>query len=158
MIEWANVGNSSTPGMLTANDREIKLWRLGLKKEKKYESCKKMLSKGKLQIPRSKLLGESVEGTCKRLYKGAHDFHINSVSLNPDGETFLSVDDLRINLWNLQDANEVYNVLDIKPKSINDIEEAITSAEFHPHQSSLFNYTTSKGVLALCDFRDKSSF
>jgi hypothetical protein len=34
--------------MLTANDKLIKLWRLEFKKEKKYESCKKLLQKGKL--------------------------------------------------------------------------------------------------------------
>ena len=27
--------------------------------------------------------------------------HINSIALNSDGETFISSDDLRINLWNL---------------------------------------------------------
>ena len=144
--------------MLTANDREIKLWKLSLKKEKKYESCKKLLQKGKLTIPRTKLLGESIEGFCKKVYKGAHDFHINALTMNTDGETFLSSDDLRINIWNIENVNEVYNVLDIKPKSINDIEEAITSSEFHPTIPSIFNYTTSKGLLHICDFRDKATF
>lgn len=75
-----------------------------------------------------------------------------------DGETFLSVDDLRINIWNINNTKEVYSVLDTRPSNINDIEEAITSAEFHPFRSSLFNYTTSKGVLHLCDFRERSNF
>jgi serine/threonine-protein phosphatase 2A regulatory subunit B len=92
------------------------------------------------------------------LFKGAHDFHINSVNLNSDGETFLSADDLRINIWNLNDNSQVYNVLDVKPKSITDIEEAITSAEFHPKVPSLFLYTTSKGILNICDFRERALF
>lgn len=89
--------------MLTANDKLIKLWKLDVKKEKKFESCKKLLTKGKIMIPRSKVVSESIEGQCKVLFKGAHDFHINSVNLNCDGETFLSADDLRINIWNLND-------------------------------------------------------
>ena len=101
MIEWINLYESSSPSMFTANDRVIKLWKLANKKEKKYESCKKLLSKGKLVIPRSKVIGENVEGNCKSIYKGAHDFHINSISLNCDGETFMSSDDLRINIWNI---------------------------------------------------------
>ena len=118
--------------MFTSNDRVIKLWKLENKKEKKVESCKKLLAKGKLMLPRQKIIGESVEGSCKKIYKGAHEFHINSLSMNVDGETFLSVDDLRINIWNINNSNDVYNVLDIKPKSITEIEEAITSSEFHP--------------------------
>lgn len=30
----------------------------------------------------------------------AHAYHINSISVNSDDETYLSADDLRINLWN----------------------------------------------------------
>jgi serine/threonine-protein phosphatase 2A regulatory subunit B len=30
----------------------------------------------------------------------AHTYHINSISINSDDETYLSADDLRINLWN----------------------------------------------------------
>jgi serine/threonine-protein phosphatase 2A regulatory subunit B len=136
-IEWINM-HGSTPALLSANDRLIKLWKIDLKKEKKYESCKKLLQKGKLMIPRSKVVNESVEGICKLHFKGAHEFHINSLNLNSDGETFLSSDDLRINIWNLNDTKTVYNILDVKPKSVSDIEEAITNAEFHPKVPSLF--------------------
>ncbi len=38
----------------------------------------------------------------KRVYANAHTYHINSISVNSDQETFLSADDLRINLWNLE--------------------------------------------------------
>lgn len=40
------------------------------------------------------------------------------MSLSPDGENFLSSDDLRINLWNVEDNSVVYNLLDSKPKSM----------------------------------------
>jgi len=51
--------------LLSANDKLIKLWRLEYKKEKKYESSKKLLQKGKLMLPRSKVVNESWEGRCK---------------------------------------------------------------------------------------------
>lgn len=69
-------------------------------------------------MPRSKLIQESWEGKSRHLYKNAHEFHINSLSLSPDGENFLSSDDLRINLWHAEDQTVVYNLLDIKPKSM----------------------------------------
>lgn len=70
----------------------------------------------------------------------------------------MSSDDLRINIWNIGEKNTVYNVLEFKPKSITEIEEALTSAEFHPKVSSLFLYTTSKGCINICDLRSKASF
>jgi hypothetical protein len=48
--------------MLSANDKLIKLWRIEYKKEKKYESAKKLLVKGKLSLPRSKVVNENWEG------------------------------------------------------------------------------------------------
>jgi len=101
--------------LLTANDKLIKLWKIAYRKEKKYESCKKMLAKGKFAIPRSKVISEQWEGRCASQYKCAHEYHINSLSLNSDGESYLSADDLRINIWNIEDNKTVYNVLDLNP-------------------------------------------
>ena len=158
VIEWINHHTSSIPQLLSANDKLIKLWRLEYKKEKKYESCKKLLQKGKLMIPRSKVINESWEGRCKQYYKSAHEYHINSLCISPDGENFLSADDLRVNLWNVENATTVYNILDMKPKSIDDLDEVISHCEFHPTMPSVFLYTTTKGFLHICDFRETSSF
>jgi len=38
-----------------------------------------------------------------------------------DGETFISADDLRINLWNMEISNESYNIIDIKPANMEDL-------------------------------------
>ncbi len=35
----------------------------------------------------------------RKLFAGAHTYNINSLAFNSDGETFISTDDLRINLW-----------------------------------------------------------
>jgi serine/threonine-protein phosphatase 2A regulatory subunit B len=146
------------PQMISANDKLIKLWRLEYRKEKKYESCKKLLQKGKLSLPRSKIINESWEGRCKMLYRNAHEYHINSLCLSNDGETFLSSDDLRINLWNLENSNVVYNLLDMKPPKIDELDEVISHSEFSQTSSSVFLYTTTKGFLHICDIRETSSF
>ena len=37
----------------------------------------------------------------RRCYKNAHSYHVNSISVCSDGQHFISADDLRINMWNL---------------------------------------------------------
>ena len=49
-----------------------------------------------------------------------------------DDETYMSADDLRINLWNLEITNQSFNIVDIKPANMEDLTEVITAAEFHP--------------------------
>ena len=109
-------------------------------------------------IPRSKVINEGWEGKQRNFYRNAHEYHINSLSLSADGENFASADDLRINIWNVEDNSAVYNVLDIKPKNIDELDEVITHCEFSPLHPSIFLYTTSKGLLHICDFREQSSF
>lgn len=65
VMEWINMYPQSPPQLLSANDKLIKLWRIENRKEKKFESCKKLLQKGKLVIPRSKVVNESIEGRCR---------------------------------------------------------------------------------------------
>ena len=60
---------------------------------------------------------------CKRVYANAHTYHINSVSVNSDQETFLSADDLRVNLWNLEVSEQSFNIVDIKPSNMEDLTE-----------------------------------
>lgn len=38
-----------------------------------------------------------------------------------DGETFISADDLRINLWNLEIRNRCFNIIDMKPENVEDL-------------------------------------
>ncbi len=109
-------------------------------------------------LPRSKVVNESWEGKCKSYYRSAHEYHINSLCMAPDGEHFISADDLRINLWNVEDTKEVYNLLDMKPKNIDELDEVISHAEFSLSNPSIFLYTTTKGLLHLCDLRETSSF
>nr|XP_016513697.1 PREDICTED: serine/threonine protein phosphatase 2A 55 kDa regulatory subunit B beta isoform-like isoform X3 [Nicotiana tabacum] len=90
---------------------------------------------------------------CRRVYAHAHDFNINSISNNSDGETFLSGDDLRINVWNLDVRDQCFNIIDMKPKDMEDLTEVITSAEFHPFHCNLLAYSSSRGFIRLVDMR-----
>ncbi|KAF5769265.1 putative transcription factor WD40-like family [Helianthus annuus] len=55
------------------------------------------------------------------MYAHAHDYNINSISINSDGETFISADDLRINLWNLEVSDQCFNIIDMKPSNTEDL-------------------------------------
>jgi Serine/threonine protein phosphatase 2A, regulatory subunit len=68
-------------------------------------------------------------------------------------ESFISSDDLRINLWNLAVNDVSYNIVDIKPPNMDELNEVITCAEFNPISSSQFAYSTSKGSVRLSDLR-----
>jgi serine/threonine-protein phosphatase 2A regulatory subunit B len=52
-----------------------------------------------------------VEALPKRIFANAHTYHINSISLNSDQETFMSADDLRINLWHIEITNQSFSKL-----------------------------------------------
>ncbi|KAK9054743.1 hypothetical protein SSX86_025822 [Deinandra increscens subsp. villosa] len=93
---------------------------------------------------------------CRRVYAHAHDYHINSISTNSDGETFVSADDLRINLWNLEISNQSFNIVDVKPANMEDLTEVITSAEFHPTHCNTLAYSSSKGSIRLIDLRQSA--
>ncbi|KAM7254548.1 hypothetical protein ACFE04_003928 [Oxalis oulophora] len=93
---------------------------------------------------------------CRRVYAHAHDYHINSISNNSDGETFISADDLRINLWNLEISNQSFNIVDVKPANMEDLTEVITSAEFHPTHCNMLVYSSSKGSIRLIDLRQSA--
>jgi len=94
-----------------------------------------------------------VEASPRRIYANAHTYHINSISVNSDAETYLSADDLRINLWHLDITDQSFNIVDIKPANMEELTEVITAAEFHPTDCNNFVYSSSKGLIRLCDMR-----
>ena len=54
-----------------------------------------------LTLPRAVEARAVLSARCRRTFAGAHAFHVNSLSMCSDGETFLSADDLRVQLWHL---------------------------------------------------------
>lgn len=110
----------------------------------------------RLNVPKVVPSELCIESYPKKIFSNAHAYHINSISCNSDAMTFLSADDLRINVWNLETITSSFNVVDIKPTNMEDLSEVITSAEYHPHHCHLFAYSSSRGAIKLCDMRQSA--
>jgi serine/threonine-protein phosphatase 2A regulatory subunit B len=147
--------------LLSTNDKTIKLWKVsekewrveGLNLKEDSGTYRDASSLTSLQIPTVKPSPLVVEASLRRVFANAHTYHINSISVNSDQETYLSADDLRINLWNLEITDQSFNIVDIKPTNMEELTEVITASEFHPSSCNLFVYSSSKGTIRLCDMR-----
>ncbi|EPY23384.1 hypothetical protein STCU_07738 [Strigomonas culicis] len=86
---------------------------------------------------------------------------IQALSMSADGETFMSVEDLQVFWWHLEatDTTKATCIADLRPPSgaLDEVEELVTAASFHPTHSSLFMLSRSSGVLNIGDLRDPPS-
>ncbi|OAY83956.1 Serine/threonine protein phosphatase 2A 55 kDa regulatory subunit B beta isoform [Ananas comosus] len=157
-IRWCQTSNSAL-FLLSTNDKTIKYWKVQEKKVKRIATLNMDTSETggpSLRLPVVTGQETNLVARCRRVYAHAHDYHINSVSNNSDGETFISADDLRINLWNLEISNQSFNIVDVKPANMEDLTEVITCAEFHPHHCNMLAYSSSKGSIRLIDLRQSA--
>ena len=139
---------------LTTNDKTIKLWKVSEKAVKKAElTNKRCTSEAELKVPKLKVIDDGVNPTLKRSFPNLHNYHINSISLSSNGENFLSSDDLKIYLWDLENTKVAYNFVDMKPDNFEELSEVITASQFHPISDNQFIFSTSKGSIKLCDMR-----
>ncbi|KAL4583356.1 hypothetical protein LXL04_007926 [Taraxacum kok-saghyz] len=138
-IKWCQTSNSSL-FLLSTNDKTIKFWKVQEKKIKKICNFNldptKQLRNGficssnastSLRLPMVTSHDTSLLARCRRTFAHAHDYHINSISNNSDGETFISADSLRINLWNLEINSQTFNIVDMKPANMEDLTVIIFS-------------------------------
>ena len=132
----------------------IKLWRVEYKVHKQASRC--FLDNGGLTLPRTQVVQEGYEGVEKTQFKNCHNYNINSLSLAPDGLNFLSADDLRVNMWAMDNNVLAFNIVDLKPKNIEELAEVITHVEYHPVRSDIFLFSSSKGYICTCDLRVNS--
>lgn len=63
------------------------------------------------QVPVLMPMDLMVEASPRRIFANAHTYHINSISVNSDYETYISADDLRINLWHLEITDRSFSIL-----------------------------------------------
>lgn len=179
-IKWLKRKNVSH-FLLSTNDKTVKLWKIRERNTRAVAattdttiSTSEVLSTTDMNghvnirddlnryirtvsIPVIKYMDRiEVEAVPKRIFANAHTYHINSISLNSDQETFMSADDLRINLWHNEITNQSFNIVDIKPANMEELTEVITAAEFHPIECNLFVYSSSKGIIRLCDMRQSA--
>ncbi|XP_046668619.1 serine/threonine-protein phosphatase 2A 55 kDa regulatory subunit B beta isoform isoform X3 [Homalodisca vitripennis] len=159
-IRWLKRKNQAH-FLLSTNDKTIKLWKVS-ERDKRVEGYNTKEENGQtrdpscitaLRVPIIKPMELMVEASPRRIFANAHTYHINSISVNSDQETYLSADDLRINLWHLEITDQSFNIVDIKPSNMEELTEVITAAEFHPLECNLFVYSSSKGTIRLCDMR-----
>lgn len=165
-IRWLKRKNQAH-FLLSTNDKTIKLWKVS-ERDKRVEGYNTkedvgsirdpmpITTKDQLRIPTTKPMDLLVEASPRRIFANAHTYHINSISVNSDQETYLSADDLRINLWHLEITDQCFNIVDIKPTNMEELTEVITAAEFHPNECNLFVYSSSKGTIRLCDMRSSA--
>jgi len=156
-IRWCKRQNDAH-FLLSTNDKTIKLWKVFEKKIKSVSSFNVGGDRSKarassLRVPTIDTREAVIAATPRRVFANAHAYHINSISLNSDCETYISSDDLRINLWNIGISDQSFNIVDIKPTNMEELAEVITSAEFHPHHCNVFMYSSSKGTIKLADMR-----
>ncbi|KAB0341713.1 hypothetical protein FD754_018639, partial [Muntiacus muntjak] len=107
-IKWLPQQNAAH-SLLSTNDKTIKLWKI-TERDKRPEGYNLKDEEGKLkdlstvtslQVPVLKPMDLMVEVSPRRVFANGHTYHINSISVNSDCETYMSADDLRINLWHL---------------------------------------------------------
>ncbi|PAA63493.1 hypothetical protein BOX15_Mlig024425g2, partial [Macrostomum lignano] len=155
-IRWLP-GHYRANFLLSTNDKTVKLWRVS-EKDRALEAVEPdpNANAQALRLPRYVPAELIVEAAPRRIFANAHTYHINSISVNSDQETFLSADDLRVNLWHLGITDQSYNIVDIKPNNMEDLTEVITAAEFHPSHCHLFLYSSSKGSIRMCDMRQRA--
>lgn len=162
-IRWLKRSNPAH-FLLSTNDKTIKLWKI-MERHKRPEGYNLKDERGvprepvsfeSLTVPTFQPIDLMVEASPRRIFSNAHTYHINSISVNSDQETFMSADDLRVNLWHLEVTDQSFNIVDIKPANMEELTEVITAAEFHPKDCNVFVYSSSKGTIRLCDMRERA--
>ncbi|KAJ7227737.1 WD40-repeat-containing domain protein [Mycena haematopus] len=163
-IRWCGRQNSAH-FLLSTNDKTIKLWKVFEKTLKVVSETNHYdgqtgralptpMARHHLRLPRSLAQDTKVAAVPRKVYANAHAYHIHSISVNSDQETYISADDLRINLWNLNVHDQCFNIVDIKPTNMEELTEVITCASFHPTQCNIFMYASSKAAIRMGDLRE----
>ena len=116
-IRWLKQKNPAH-FLLSTNDKTIKLWKVAERdktidgynlKDDNGQLVKDPNTVKSLRMPIVRTMDLMVEASPRRIFANAHTYHINSISVNSDQETYLSADDLRINLWNLEITDESFS-------------------------------------------------
>ncbi|XP_023390684.1 serine/threonine-protein phosphatase 2A 55 kDa regulatory subunit B beta isoform [Pteropus vampyrus] len=121
-IRWLPQQNAAY-FLLSTNDKTVKLWKVS-ERDKRPEGYNLKDEEGRLRdpatittlrVPVLRPMDLMVEATPRRVFANAHTYHINSISVNSDYETYMSADDLRINLWNFEITNQSFSILSLGP-------------------------------------------
>lgn len=101
-------------------DKTIKLWKvfeksLRVVSESNLHDGQRTLPpptlSSHLRLPRMQQQDNIIAAVPRKVYSNAHAYHIHSISVNSDQETYISADDLRVNLWNLNISDRSFSAL-----------------------------------------------
>lgn len=98
-------------------------------------SSPKSTAAQRIHLPGIALAERVIMATTKRVYANGHTYHINSIGTSTDQQTFLSADDLRINLWSLATCQESFSL----PKTSKDQQSS------EEHQAKAQGHTNRRG-------------
>ncbi|CAD8098954.1 unnamed protein product [Paramecium primaurelia] len=147
-LQWLR-GQGKNMYILTTNDKTVKLWKISEKNVTKViKPSGKDLAMPKLQVVESGLIP-----SVRKVFPNLHNYHINSLTASNNEEFVLTSDDLKVYLWSIEQPAKAFVAVDLKPENLDELSEVITSSTFHPTLDNQFLYTTSKGIVKLCDMR-----
>ena len=113
-VRGALLSPSSPTDASCRSDKTIKLWKV-FEKQLRVVSESNLLdgpapmSTQHLRLPRMTQQDNIIAAVPRKVYSNAHAYHIHSISVNSDQETYISADDLRINLWNLDISDRSFS-------------------------------------------------
>lgn len=102
-----------------STDKTIKLWKIS-ERCRRYSNLNTQTDEGQLRkdrkvtelkVPVKVMDDVSIEAMPRRIFSNGHTYHINSISVNSDDCTYLSADDLRVNLWDLERTDQSFSIL-----------------------------------------------
>ena len=99
---------------MTGAARNVKLFTIKDKQLDRQVTATKMLERGKgLVVPKSKPLGQQKVGKHLKTYKSSKEDRLHSISASPDQDTFITSDENRVDMWNIERPEDsVYNLVD----------------------------------------------
>jgi serine/threonine-protein phosphatase 2A regulatory subunit B len=151
-IKWVNTWGKSL-NFLTATDKCINFCKVKERRKKIFEKVDNNSDDPQeYQLPKvTKEDKATWEHTIHRSYPKLHNYMINSLSVNPNGENFLSSDQCSIFMWHLEKSPKAFSLFESKISPEGEA-EVITSSCFSPYKEALYLYSTSKGAV-ICDTR-----
>uniref|UniRef100_A0A5F8AIH6 Uncharacterized protein n=1 Tax=Macaca mulatta TaxID=9544 RepID=A0A5F8AIH6_MACMU len=106
------------------------------------------------QVPISLPIILMTEAEPDKIFSNEHSYHLNSMQINSDHTTKVSIRDLRISLWNFQFSNKSINIWDIKPSNVHFLTELITYSHYYPFHCNTFKYEPRNGDLGICNLKN----
>eukprot|EP01113_Clastostelium_recurvatum_P024872 TRINITY_DN2977_c0_g1_i1.p1 TRINITY_DN2977_c0_g1~~TRINITY_DN2977_c0_g1_i1.p1 ORF type:complete len:627 (-),score=58.53 TRINITY_DN2977_c0_g1_i1:73-1953(-) len=99
----------------------------------------------------SSIFEQQTVGPALSLSSGS--LRVHSLSMNSDGETFITADEFNVYTWHLTHCDAPWPVLGLQPESMQQVTEVIRVAEYHPAHCNVLGYGTSRGAIRICDTR-----